>query len=86
MVNAIWSAGLIFAVWAFNIVFGRISDIGTDFRLLLGGAPPTRRRPRVGSQTVPGTARDPPSYVRPVCRQVDGEPVEKYGALSPKVV
>ena len=29
MVNAIGSAVLIFAVWTFNIVFGRISDIGT---------------------------------------------------------
>ena len=29
MVNAIWSADLIFAMWTFNIVFGRISDIGT---------------------------------------------------------
>ena len=29
MVNAIGSAVLIFAVWTFNIVFGRICDIGT---------------------------------------------------------
>ena len=27
--NAIWSAVLIFAMWTFNIVFGRICDIGT---------------------------------------------------------
>ena len=29
MVNAIWSADLIFAMWTFNIVFSRICDIGT---------------------------------------------------------
>ena len=29
VVNAIWSAVLIFAMWTFNIVFGRICDIGT---------------------------------------------------------
>ena len=37
MVNAIWSADLIFAMWNFNIVFGRISDIGTA-SLLRGAA------------------------------------------------
>jgi hypothetical protein len=38
------------------------------------------------SQVVPGTARDPPSYLRPVSRQVDGQHVEKCTALSRKVI
>ena len=48
MVNAIWSAELIFAVWTFNIVFGRISDIG--MANLLRGAATVNSKLRSASQ------------------------------------
>ena len=48
VVNAIWSAELIFAVWTFNIVFGRISDIG--MANLLRGAATVNSKLRSASQ------------------------------------
>ena len=48
MVNAIWSADLIFAMWTFNIVFGRISDIG--MANLLRGAATVNSKLRSASQ------------------------------------
>ena len=63
-----------------------VTQCVTVLSVVRGGGGKVRSGRPARPRSICTTPRDPPSYVRPVCRQVDGEPVEKNGALSPKVV